>query len=257
MNKGKTTKYLKYAVGEIFLVMIGILLALQVNNWNNQRLKKQLEKTILKQIRSDINEMLIDIKGDYESLGMGIKSHLNIKDYFEKDLVYHDSMCFDFEWLIRDEYMYPITSAYDNLKKEGLALITNDSIRIQIQEAYAYVLPRISKQHPFFPDLGEFFHDFYENNFTPNTDSTLVYNYKLYGEDFKYPRKASFEGNEFYVYRGYVPNDYSELKANSKFMFLMSKAEGFRFWKHNRYGRAIEILEDLDKMITDELKDNQ
>ena len=35
--EGKTGKYLKYAIGEIVLVMIGILLALQVNNWNEKR----------------------------------------------------------------------------------------------------------------------------------------------------------------------------------------------------------------------------
>ena len=34
MEKNKTGKYLKYAVGEIILVMIGIILALQINNWN-------------------------------------------------------------------------------------------------------------------------------------------------------------------------------------------------------------------------------
>lgn len=37
MGEGKTGKYLKYAIGEILLVMIGILLALQVNNWNEKR----------------------------------------------------------------------------------------------------------------------------------------------------------------------------------------------------------------------------
>ena len=37
MNENKPAKYLKYAVGEVLLVMIGILLALQVNNWNEGR----------------------------------------------------------------------------------------------------------------------------------------------------------------------------------------------------------------------------
>ena len=40
MEKGKTGKYLKYAVGEIILVMVGILLALQVNNWNIARTER-------------------------------------------------------------------------------------------------------------------------------------------------------------------------------------------------------------------------
>jgi hypothetical protein len=37
MEKNKTGKYFKYAIGEIVLVMIGILLALQVSNWNQER----------------------------------------------------------------------------------------------------------------------------------------------------------------------------------------------------------------------------
>ena len=37
MEKNKTGKYFKYAIGEIVLVVIGILIALQINNWNEQR----------------------------------------------------------------------------------------------------------------------------------------------------------------------------------------------------------------------------
>tara|TARA_R110002073_G_scaffold313380_2_gene485267 strand:+ start:38164 stop:38901 length:738 start_codon:yes stop_codon:yes gene_type:complete len=42
MEKNKTGKYLKYAVGEIVLVVIGILIALSINNWNENRLSKNL-----------------------------------------------------------------------------------------------------------------------------------------------------------------------------------------------------------------------
>jgi len=38
LSKGKTGKYLKYAIGEIVLVVIGILIALSINNWNQNRL---------------------------------------------------------------------------------------------------------------------------------------------------------------------------------------------------------------------------
>ena len=40
MNENKTGKYLKYAIGEIILVVIGILIALQLNNWNQQRIEQ-------------------------------------------------------------------------------------------------------------------------------------------------------------------------------------------------------------------------
>ena len=42
LSEGKTGKYLKYAIGEIILVVIGILIALSINNWNeNQKLRNQ------------------------------------------------------------------------------------------------------------------------------------------------------------------------------------------------------------------------
>ncbi|WP_353779304.1 DUF6090 family protein [Winogradskyella sp. 3972H.M.0a.05] len=61
--KGKTTQYLKYAFGEIILVMIGILLALQVNNWNEDRKLKTQLNTILKTIKEDLKTDTIVVSG--------------------------------------------------------------------------------------------------------------------------------------------------------------------------------------------------
>jgi len=53
LMENKTGKYLKYAIGEIVLVMIGILLALQVNSWNENRLAKLEEKAILSNLNRE------------------------------------------------------------------------------------------------------------------------------------------------------------------------------------------------------------
>ncbi len=53
--ENKTGKYLKYAVGEIVLVVIGILIALQINNWNEQRKKNELGKDYLQQLKQDLS----------------------------------------------------------------------------------------------------------------------------------------------------------------------------------------------------------
>ena len=58
METGKTSKYLKYAIGEIILVVIGILIALQVNNWNENRKDRKKELTVLSQIKEDYNSNL-------------------------------------------------------------------------------------------------------------------------------------------------------------------------------------------------------
>ena len=44
LSDNKKGKYLKYAIGEVVLVMVGILLALQVNNWNEDRKETKFEK---------------------------------------------------------------------------------------------------------------------------------------------------------------------------------------------------------------------
>ena len=56
LNESKTANYIKYAIGEIVLVMIGILLALQVNSWNQSRLDRIEEKNILAKLHDEFLE---------------------------------------------------------------------------------------------------------------------------------------------------------------------------------------------------------
>ncbi len=53
-TENKVMAYLRYAIGEIFLVVIGILIALQVNNWKENIQNKELEKNTLENIRADL-----------------------------------------------------------------------------------------------------------------------------------------------------------------------------------------------------------
>ncbi len=64
LNQGKTTNYLKYAIGEIVLVVIGILIALSINNWNQNRKNKILEKWIL----ADIHQEFIQNKRQLDTV---------------------------------------------------------------------------------------------------------------------------------------------------------------------------------------------
>jgi uncharacterized membrane protein YgaE (UPF0421/DUF939 family) len=54
LPENRVTKYLLYAIGEIFLVVIGILIALQFNNWKASRKLNQLERNVLTKILSDL-----------------------------------------------------------------------------------------------------------------------------------------------------------------------------------------------------------
>jgi len=62
MGKNKTGKYFKYAIGEIVLVVIGILIALSINNWNEKRLNSKKETVILENIHKEFmaNKIQLD-----------------------------------------------------------------------------------------------------------------------------------------------------------------------------------------------------
>ena len=60
--EGKTGKYFKYAVGEIVLVVIGILIALSLNNWKETRQETLQEIKILRQLNADLRDNQIEVE---------------------------------------------------------------------------------------------------------------------------------------------------------------------------------------------------
>lgn len=81
LSEGKTTKYFKYALGEIILVVIGILMALQINNWNEQRKEKIVEENFFENV-------LIDLEKDEEKLKYYHKFYLKRIEYLDTLLTY-------------------------------------------------------------------------------------------------------------------------------------------------------------------------
>ena len=90
--ENNVAKYLRYAVGEIVLVVVGILIALQVNNWNSNRIEKNKESVYLKNIKRDLNEQIksIVVQMNYE-LNMSQKARSIIKYYKEHHNFHVDS----------------------------------------------------------------------------------------------------------------------------------------------------------------------
>ena len=61
MSENKTGRYFKYAIGEIILVVIGILIALQINNWNENRKNSTIEQETLLSLKSDLESALVQL----------------------------------------------------------------------------------------------------------------------------------------------------------------------------------------------------
>ena len=82
LSENKFNKYLIYAIGEIILVVIGILIALQVNNLNERRIASDQSKTYLKNLDAEINQNILII----ESVGENLQSLADISHYYHSKL---------------------------------------------------------------------------------------------------------------------------------------------------------------------------
>ena len=85
LNQNKMGKYFKYAIGEILLVMVGILLALQVNTWNNNRIEANREQTVLKNLRSDFNDLVAELDRIYDNTEESYESSLRLLDIIKDE----------------------------------------------------------------------------------------------------------------------------------------------------------------------------
>ncbi|MEL0645500.1 DUF6090 family protein [Olleya sp. Ti.3.14] len=81
LSEGKAGKYLKYALGEIILVVIGILIALQINNWNENRKSSKIRNNYYKQVVQDLAKDTIYINRNIIYLDSSLSKY---QKYLEK-----------------------------------------------------------------------------------------------------------------------------------------------------------------------------
>ena len=92
LMENKTGKYFKYAIGEIVLVVIGILIALQLNNLNDIRKTEQEELQSLNDIKLNLMESQLEIKEKLQSDSIETKYYKTLLEHMEQDLPYEASL---------------------------------------------------------------------------------------------------------------------------------------------------------------------
>ena len=136
MEQNKTAKYFKYAIGEIILVVIGILIALQINNWNERRKLKQVEIKALKEIQEGFIADTRDLTINAKALTKAFESGQLILNQLNSTRPYHDSLSIHFAGSLQLTRLISNDGPYDMLKTKGLDLISNDSLRKRIISMY-------------------------------------------------------------------------------------------------------------------------
>ncbi|MBN7815814.1 DUF6090 family protein [Algoriphagus pacificus] len=126
--ENKTGKYFKYAIGEIVLVVIGILIALQINNWNEQRKDNIKEQGLLKQLQEDYQSNLLQLEEKMVTREISLNSAVKLLNAFdESDGVVKDSVIKDLANIRHDPTFDPIKNNLTS--SENLRLIRNNELR--------------------------------------------------------------------------------------------------------------------------------
>jgi len=119
LMENKTSKYFKYAIGEIILVVIGILIALQINNWNENR-KLKIQETAY------YCQLIDDVQADISNIDLSIKS-LNNAQLASKELLTNllkiqekkDILFKDYIPAIRAKSFIPTKAAIEDITSSG------------------------------------------------------------------------------------------------------------------------------------------
>ena len=96
LTENKVSKYLLYAIGEIILVVIGILIALSINNWNENRKSRVIELKVLKQIEGDLSKNLSQLDRAANAMEEIRKSCEIIINVWENKSKYSDTLSHHF-----------------------------------------------------------------------------------------------------------------------------------------------------------------
>jgi len=147
-NPGKGAKKRKrnfwlYSLGEFVLIFMGILIALQVENLNENRQDRKLERILLSEMRSNLKANQEDIAYNIRIQERFLNSNHVVLEFLKGDQAWHDSLGIHFSYLMGGSVFDNNNSSYESLNSIGIDLVDNDSLRQQITLVYAVRYPKV------------------------------------------------------------------------------------------------------------------
>ena len=242
-------RYMRYAIGEVVLVVIGILIALSINNWNEER-KDQLR------LKNHYIELLNELKNDRNNLNgiIEVVRELNnqtfeISEFINTSKTKTDTTKIVVDLLDAERYAFfsVSKSAYTTLISSGdRQLIENSKLKNALSiyhdvtnwswtahngnlkaviERYSYEI------HRFLPPL--LFRDFYKSTFSNNLKNETF-------NTFNSSKKPKIE--------------WERLKNDEEFETILNQLIAYRVFQLNFYNALLENINDMIDLIETELK---
>jgi hypothetical protein len=239
MEKNKTGKYLKYAIGEILLVVVGILFALQINNWNNNKNEKAEIENYYTKIHEEIT--IIQERSNRYKAALDTLNQHNNRSLDIINLKNRDSLYLLKETLgalgtaYTSDFLFPIINEFLN---EGyLAKIKNDSLKLGFQY-FSIALNDLNSN-------DEYISNQYSTSIEPYFYNTINYAEVVHG---------GADLNELKT--GGPSTNYEQFYDNLELWNLLTFKVETTISQQRGVDRLNKVLEFIDEKIQEELNNN-
>lgn len=224
LTENKFSKYLLYAIGEIVLVVIGILIALSINNWNEERKEQRKETELLTNIKKSLVNNIRFIKEDIQTHKNGMRSSNLVLDAVRNKKAFYDSLAYH----IHSAPVFPNPdlsfTAYESLKSVGFDIIGNTELKNEILNLFEV------------------------------TYSSMIRNLAIIENQSVMAGQLSFYLDNFERFDNRaIPNDYNDLIKSQKFINIIVFHKDIHLWgiqlKEPCLIESERIIEMIDKEL--------
>jgi hypothetical protein len=230
MEKNKTGKYLKYAIGEIVLVVIGILIALQINNWNEYQKERKKEVMVLNEVVENLEANILRLQSMIERCNADNQAADIIVSMLNKKIAYSDSLNSYFPLALNpaDEQSFLSYVGYESLKNLGFDIIQNNGLKKEIinlfEGSYLDLKAKYKRANDLDTEIIKFRYQHFLVRLEPGQD------------------------------RWFIPIDLDNLLYNKQFESYLVEQKGLRGWIMLTLNRCLEETQRVLQIINDELK---
>ncbi len=135
-DDNKPLKYARYAIGEIILVVIGILIALQVNNLNEERKESMAIKNVLIEIKEDLIQDKEELERSIELRTEDFEAQKRIINVLETNGSFNENVRSDLGRINLGRNFFSASKGYDLLKELNLGALRDKELRILLTRYY-------------------------------------------------------------------------------------------------------------------------
>lgn len=229
IESGSARKYLLYAIGEIALVVIGILIALQINNRNEEKQAEKFELKLLSELKETIVEDYSTVERIISYNERDLSSCKLILEHLDGDLPFDDSLLIHFRNANNWSKIMLRHSAFENAKSHGLHFIKDDTTRHSLTQLYEWRVV-------WSDTLDHRQTEYYYNTVVPELTNL-----------FEFTSAPS-------LYRtGVSPYDYESLKRNEKYRNILKSNIMNRQHEINWQQGILEAMKQLESKLQSEI----